>query len=84
MVRTKKALNTKELPKTVSQFKVLIDITLKNLGVDMASDETQIWIDRYPNDGMSAGYIHLDTWRNKIIPELIERFVAIDQTSRNK
>jgi len=80
----KKALNTTELPETVSQFEVLIDITLKNLGVDMESDATQIWIDRYPNDGMSSGYIHLGTWRDINIPELIKRFATIDQTSRNQ
>lgn len=80
----KKALNTTEPPKTVAQFEVLINVTLKNLGVDMESDETQVWIDRYPNDGMSAGYIHLATWRNQNIPELIKRFVALVQKNRNQ
>ena len=84
MVRTKKALNTTEPPRTVAQFEALIDVTLKNLGVDMESDETQVWIDRYPNDGMSAGYIHLATWRHQNIPELIKRFAKIVQTSRNQ
>ena len=61
-------------PEAVQEFEKLLFKILDELGVDINSPDDRQWLDRYPNDGMSAGHVHLDTWREKNIPLLIERF----------
>ena len=72
-----KAMTLMDQPETVQEFEKLLFEILDELGVDINSPDDRQWLDRYPNDGMSAGYVHLDTWREKNIPLLIERFSTV-------
>jgi hypothetical protein len=43
-------------------------------GVDLASDRMpSVYREQYAHGGMSSGMISLDTWRQKLIPMLVER-----------
>ena len=68
------ALATRIKPASIGEFNELLLEVTGELGIDLESPYDRQWIDRYPNNGMSAGYIHLDTWRTKNIPLLKERF----------
>lgn len=72
-----KAMTSIDQPRTVQEFEQLLLKIFDGLGVDINSPDDRQWLDRYPNDGMSAGYVHLDTWREKNIPLLIERFSIV-------
>ena len=67
-------LATRIKPASIGEFNELLLEVMEELGIDLESPDDRQWIDRYPNNGMSAGYIHLDTWRTKNIPLLKERF----------
>jgi hypothetical protein len=44
-------------------------------GVDvMTTADTSVQVLRYPTAGMSGGFVSPPTWRDRIIPMLVDRF----------
>jgi hypothetical protein len=44
------------------------------VGVDLAGDPaSSVYRDQFAHGGMSSGMVSLDTWRQRLIPMLIER-----------
>lgn len=70
------SLATRIKPASIGEFNELLLEVIEELGIDFESPDDRQWIDRYPNNGMSSGYIRLDTWRNKNFPLLRERFAT--------
>ena len=67
-------LATESKPNSTQDFDTLLMVIINELGIDLESSDHMQKIDRYPDTGMSGGYIHLDTWRIKNIPLLKECF----------
>jgi hypothetical protein len=47
-------------------------------GVDLVADSPpSVYLERYAHGGMSSGMICLDTWRQQLMPMLIERATGV-------
>ena len=64
------------LPKTYSEFAILLENTYAELTGRQISDTDEIHIDRYAHGGMSSGMIAPGFWRSKAFPILFKRFAA--------
>ncbi len=64
-----------ELPDTPEQAGRLLHAAFAELaGVDLVADAaSSVYRERFAHGGMSSGMICLDTWRQKLMPLLIER-----------
>lgn len=64
-----------ELPGTLAETGRLLQLAFTELAeVDLVADPAQwVYLDRYAHGGMSSGMICLDTWRQELMPMLIER-----------
>jgi hypothetical protein len=71
-------LNAHPEPTSGLELEGLIQHQLRLLtGVDIAtSTETAVQIHRYPTSGMSGGLISPPTWRDRLVPLLVERFAS--------
>ncbi|WP_369148279.1 hypothetical protein [Streptomyces sp. R44] len=48
------------------------------VGVDLASAESSVvHRKRFAHGGMSSGMVHLDTWRERLLPLLVQRAEAL-------
>jgi hypothetical protein len=47
---------------------------LRLCGVDVATADEPVHIQRYPQAGMSGGHVHPPTWRDRLVPLLTSRF----------
>ncbi|MFF5973349.1 hypothetical protein ACFY7C_17680 [Streptomyces sp. NPDC012769] len=43
------------------------------VGVDLDTPESSVYREQYAHGGMSSGVVHLDTWRERLMPMLVER-----------
>jgi hypothetical protein len=70
------ALAAHPKPSTRAECEALLTREWNRLtGVDLASTtEEAVRIQRYPTSGMSGGFISPPTWRDRLIPMLLERF----------
>jgi hypothetical protein len=64
-----------ELPDTPEEAGRLLHAAFAELaGVDLVADSSStVYRERYAHGGMSSGMISLDTWRQQLMPMLIER-----------
>ena len=68
-----------ELPGTSAEAGRLLHLTFAELtGVDLAADRSQsVYREQYAHGGMSSGMICLDTWRQELMPLLLERAAGL-------
>jgi hypothetical protein len=60
---------------TAKQFRErLITLFEEKIGRTLNSDD-MVYIEEYANGGMSSGHIDIVTWRERLIPFLIDNFV---------
>jgi hypothetical protein len=64
-----------DLPDSADEVADLLHAAFTELvGIDLASDPaSSAYRERYAHGGMSSGMISLDTWRQQLMPLLIER-----------
>jgi hypothetical protein len=69
------ALASHPEPSSRSEFEVLLTREWTRLtGVDVATTTDEaVRIERYPTSGMSGGFVSPPTWRERLIPMLVER-----------
>lgn len=55
----------------------------KKVGSSLFSSKP-VFVERYSNGGESSGYIDVETWRNKLIPKLINNLKKANEKGNNK
>jgi hypothetical protein len=67
-----------DLPETAEEAAGLLRAAFAELaGVDLADPAPSVYREQYAHGGMSSGMICLDTWRQKLMPMLVERATAL-------
>lgn len=64
-----------QVPESYFEFNIFLLDKIEFLTGKDIRREGDFFIEKYQGRGMSSGYISSETWINKIIPELIERFI---------
>jgi hypothetical protein len=69
----------RDIPASAGEVADLLHEAFRELaGTDLASDPaTSVYCEQYAHGGMSSGMISLDTWRQRLMPMLIERAGAL-------
>jgi hypothetical protein len=69
----------RDIPASAGEVADLLHEAFRELaGNDLASDPaTSVYCEQYAHGGMSSGMISLDTWRQRLMPMLIERAGAL-------
>jgi hypothetical protein len=69
-----------DLPDSPEETARLLRSTFAELAdVDLDDPAPSVYRERYAHGGMSSGYICLDTWRQRLMPLLVERATALAQ-----
>jgi hypothetical protein len=68
-------LSGTDLPSSADEVGSLLHAAFAEIaGIDLASDPaSSAYLEQYAHGGMSSGMISLDTWRQQLMPLLIER-----------
>jgi hypothetical protein len=68
-----------QLPASAGDLQRLLYAAFAQLvGVDLAGDpDASVHRDEFAHGGMSSGMISLDTWRDRLMPMLVERATAL-------
>jgi hypothetical protein len=68
-------LSGTDMPASADEVVSLLHEAFSELvGIDLAADPSpSVYCERYAHGGMSSGMVHLDTWRQQLIPLLTER-----------
>lgn len=62
------------IPASADELTSLLHTAFRELaGADLATDTASVYREQYARGGMSSGMISLDTWRQRLMPLLIER-----------
>ena len=72
-------LSGTDLPSSADEVASLLQAACAELArIDLASDPaSSAYREQYAHGGMSSGMISLDTWRQKLMPLLIERATTL-------
>lgn len=65
------------LPDNKDDLKNIIESKFKEITEFDISTDDHIFIEAYDKGGMSSGYVDPGTWRNRLIPYLLERYDLI-------
>ncbi|MER7515554.1 hypothetical protein [Streptomyces sp. NPDC126499] len=67
-------LSATDVPPSADTAAALLRAAFAELvGVDLDTDESSVHRERFAHGGMSSGMVHLDTWRERLMPLLVER-----------
>jgi hypothetical protein len=68
-------LSGTDIPTSVDEVVSLLQAAFTELvGLDLVGDPAEaMYLEQYAHGGMSSGGIHLDTWRQRLMPMLAER-----------
>jgi len=63
-------------PGSKDGLRLLLSLAVEELiGADVRNtDDLQIEVSRYPLNGMSGGFVALETWREDLLPLLVDRY----------
>jgi hypothetical protein len=71
----RKSLGDQPMPGSADEVARLLHAAFEELtGADLASDPADhVYREEYAHGGMSSGMISLDTWRQELMPALVQR-----------
>ncbi|MEU9720604.1 hypothetical protein [Streptomyces sp. NPDC047976] len=71
----REALSGRDVPPSAEAVAALLRSTFEELvEVDLLGEPApHVYRERYAHGGMSGGMVHLDTWRYRLLPLLVER-----------
>lgn len=74
-------LSGTDVPPSVDEVTALLRAAFSELvGLDLAAAEpSAVYREQYAHGGMSSGMVHLDTWRENLMPLLTERARALSE-----
>lgn len=80
-----KFLAKEPLPASVSQLMALIEKAFFQLvGSQLSDPSPSIYVDRYNHGGLSGGHVCGEFWRDKVLPELHRRYLAVKYADSTK